>query len=76
MKSTREIAKWAVDMAEKDDIDYNEKIQQLENMISWHLNDAFKIIKNINETSLNNADRSKRIIDLEAQYGIPKTHLI
>ena len=47
-----------------------------EMFINWFLEDLFKMIKNINETSLPGKDRTDRIIELETKYGIPKTHLL
>lgn len=47
-----------------------------EMFIKWFLDDLFKMIKNINETSLPGIDRTNRIIELGAKYGIPKTHII
>jgi len=44
--------------------------------IEWYLNDVFAVLKNINETSLNNIDRAQRLIELEVRFGIPKTHTI
>ena len=53
-----------------------ELIGYIENFISWQIDDALKMIKNINETSLNEKDRVNRLIELEQKYGIPKTHLL
>lgn len=50
--------------------------EAVENQLMWYLDDVFKVINNINETSLDNMDRARRLIDLEAKYGIPKTHNI
>jgi hypothetical protein len=44
--------------------------------ISWWLDDVFKLINNIDQTSLNSIDRAERLIELEKKFGIPKTHLI
>lgn len=48
----------------------------LEIQVAWYLNDVFKVVKNINETSLDDLDRTRRFISLERNFGIPKTHLI
>ena len=53
-----------------------EGIRFIENQISWQMNDAFRVIKNIDQTSLNKEDRAGRLIELEEKFGIPKTHLI
>jgi len=45
-------------------------------ILSWYLDDVFRTITNINQTSLNRVDRGQRLIDLEEKYGIPKTHNI
>ncbi len=41
-----------------------------------YLDEVFKIVKDINTTSLNADDRFKRIVELESKYDIPKTHLV
>lgn len=46
------------------------------NALRYLLDDALKMIKNINETSLPGHDRTQRIIDLEKKFGIPKTHIL
>ncbi|GEM_PF-4576989 len=51
-------------------------LQSMTNSISYYLDDVFKLLKNINETSFNKHDRARRIIDMEAKYSIPKTHII
>lgn len=48
----------------------------IERQLQRYLDDVFKLIKNIDETSLNSQDRFRRIIELEQKYGIPKTYLI
>ena len=53
-----------------------ERLQEIDNMIRWHLDDVFKLIKNINDTSVNETDRQDRLLYAESMYGIPKTHLI
>lgn len=50
--------------------------ENIENRITWYINDVLKVLKNINETSVNKQDRAKRLIDLEEKFGIPKTHSI
>ncbi len=59
----------------KDETDA-QKEAWITNVISYWLDDAFKLIKNIDQTSLNDTDRFKRIIEIEEKFGIPKTHLI
>ena len=44
--------------------------------IKYLIDDVLKMIKNINETSLPGADRTKRIIEMETKFGIPKTHIL
>lgn len=53
-----------------------EAVLYIENQISWQMDEAFKMIKNIDQTSFNKQDRAERLIELEAKFGIPKTHLI
>ena len=79
MESNRKIAERLV----SDCLDNNipkrtrpEMIIHVENCISWAMDDALKVIRNIENTSLNKLDRAARFIDLENKYGIPKTHLI
>ena len=48
----------------------------IERQLQRYLDDVFKLIKNIDETSFNSEDRFRRIIELEEKYGIPKTYLI
>ena len=75
--SNEDLATKIVDMVlNKSDIKRSQMIANAENWISWQMDDAFKIIKNINQTSLNSTDRTQRLIDLEIKFGIPKTHLI
>ncbi len=45
-------------------------------ILAYHLDDVFKAIKNINETSLNQSDRFARILELEKKFGVPKTHIV
>jgi len=79
MESNRKLAKRLVD-----DCLYNnlpkrtkaEMINHFESSITWAMDDAFKIIRNIENTSLNKMDKAARFIELENKYGIPKTHLI
>jgi hypothetical protein len=73
-KSNRELAEDIISMINHE-CDRNKLIQSIENRISWQMNDAFKMIKNINETSISETDRVSRIIELEQKFGIPKTHL-
>lgn len=53
-----------------------EAVLYIENQISWQMDEAFKMIKNIDQTSFNKQDRAERLIELESKFGIPKTHLI
>lgn len=45
-------------------------------MVTWYLGDLFKILKNINDTSLNEDDRKVRLMAIEKKYGIPIKNLI
>ena len=76
--SNEDLATNIVDMVlnKNADMKRSQMIAHAENLISWQMDDAFKIIKNINQTSLNSTDRTQRLIDLEIKFGIPKTHLI
>ena len=51
-------------------------VNAISNSIAWHIDDALKVVKNINETSVNKQDRVDRLIELEQKFGIPKTHLL
>lgn len=51
-------------------------IEWVDQQIRYHIQDALKLIKNINETSMNEADRQKRIIAMEDEFGISKTHIL
>lgn len=42
----------------------------------YWLDDALKLVKNIKETSLGEADLQRRLIEAETKFGIPKTHLL
>lgn len=43
----------------------------------WYLiDDAFALIKNINETSLPGSDRINRIMELKTKYGLPVKNLL
>jgi len=76
MKSTQSIAEAVYNQAVNKQLTRKEKIKTIENFISWHINDILKLIKNINETSVNKQDRIDRIYQAEKEYGIPKTHLL
>lgn len=45
------------------------------NSISYFWQDATKVLKNINETSVNPDDRGKRLIKLEEDFGLSKTYI-
>lgn len=45
------------------------------NIISF-IDDIFKVIKNINETSLNESDRAERLLKLSQRTGIAYINLI
>lgn len=56
--------------------DDDRRLLAIKEQITWFVDDILKMVKNINETSLPGADRTNRIIELEAKYGIPKTHIL
>lgn len=72
MESTSEFASRVIRHVKELSLNENE----LENQLAYFLDDIFKLIKNIDQTSLNSLDRSQRLIEAEKKYGIPKTHLI
>lgn len=72
MESTSEFAHRVIWQVKE--LSMNEK--ELENKLTYFLDDVFKLIKNIDQTSLNSLDRAQRLIKAEEKYGIPKTHLI
>jgi hypothetical protein len=49
---------------------------QVDRIIKWYLDDVFKLIKNINETSTSDSDKQIRIKELQSKYGIPVQHLL
>lgn len=51
-------------------------VESVASMIRHYIDDVLKVIKNINETSLNSDDRLKRLCELEVKYGISKTHIL
>lgn len=53
----------------------NHYAECLDFVISAHVQDVLKAVKNINETSINNSDRWQRLIDLEEKYEVSKTHI-
>jgi len=53
-----------------------ERVAFIMDSMRYLLDDAFKLAKNIRETSLPGADLQKRLIDAEIKFGIPKTHLL
>jgi hypothetical protein len=77
-RSNEELAKDILELVKRniDDMPESEIVSYIENFISWQIDDALKLIKNINETSYNKFDRAQRLIELEQKYGIPKTHLL
>lgn len=44
---------------------------QVEERIKWWVGDIIKLIDNINQTSVNEADKKLRLEALEAKTGIP-----
>lgn len=79
MESNRKLAERLVDDCLNNNIPKRTKaqmIQHFENSITWAMDDVFKVIKNIHDTSLDKMDAASRFIELENKYGIPKTHLI
>ena len=44
--------------------------------INWFMEEIFKLIKHINESSLNDSDREKRLNELKEKFGIPINHLL
>lgn len=54
----------------------SERTVYIMNQLKYLLDDAFKLVKNINETSLPGKDRTDRLIEIESKLGIPKTHLL
>jgi hypothetical protein len=76
MKNSQEIAKLLYGFANDKTLNKWDRIKKIENELSWHINDVLKLIKNINETSVNEQDRVERLIHAEHTYGIPKTHLL
>lgn len=53
-----------------------EDAEILRESLQYFIGDVLKMVKNINETSLNGRDRLERVIELEKRFGIPKTNLI
>lgn len=51
-------------------------VNDIEFLIQHHFDDATKVLKNINKTSLNDNDRFSRIVDFEQTFGLSKTHLV
>jgi uncharacterized pyridoxamine 5'-phosphate oxidase family protein len=76
MNSNLELSEIILKKATDNTLKKSEKLYYIEKFIAWHLNDCFKLIKNINETSLNSIDKAQRLIQIEKEYGIPKTHLL
>ena len=79
MESNRKLAERLVDDCLNNNLPSRTKaemIHHFENSITWAMDDAFKVIRNIQKTSLNKMDAAARFIGLEDKYGIPKTHLI
>ena len=75
-RSNMEVARHFIKIMGDKTTTVSQKVTHMENEISWQQNDAFKTLKNINETSLNKDDRTQRIYDLESKFGIPKTHIL
>jgi hypothetical protein len=75
MESIRKVAERIIELAPHSS-SKEDAINAVRINIEYLIDDIFKLVKNINQTSLNDSDRIKRIIELEEKYGIPKTHLI
>lgn len=43
----------------------------IEQSVKWYLEDVFKIVKNVLDTCLNEADKADRLVYLEKKFGIP-----
>lgn len=74
IQKSKEIVEFVTGFGKENTNDKNTSI--IQQNISWWLDDIFKIVKNIDQTSLNKFDRTQRLIELESKYGIPKTHLL
>lgn len=78
MESIDTFATKLIDSLERDK-HASTKIEKISTVVYWtrhYMEDVFKLLKNINDTSLPGSDRTKRIIELETKYGIPKTHIL
>ena len=78
MESIEVLAERIVEHFNKDLAEFDKALFKnwVASQVRWHLEDCFKLVKNINETSVNRHDRSARLIEAELKYGIPKTHLL
>ena len=79
MESNRKLAERLVAVCLDNNIYKRTRSQMVidtERSIEYHLDDVLKVVRNIQDTSLNKIDAATRFIELENKYGIPKTHLI
>lgn len=77
MRTIDELVKLVLEQARKtDEVGYNHAEGNIKHSITWHIDDVLKMIKNINDTSLPGVDRTNRIIEFEAKYGVSKTHIL
>jgi hypothetical protein len=76
MRNNRQLAEGFYKVFKNKSLLPSQKLKEIENQIAWHIDDVLKLIKNINETSVNEQDRVDRLIHAEHTYGIPKTHLL
>lgn len=75
MESIRKVAERIVELSPSAP-DKETCINAVRQNIAYLIDDVLKMVKNINETSLPGSDRTNRILELEAKYGIPKTHIL
>lgn len=75
-KTATRINEHLADYYSRPDTTPTDRAQYIKDQIKYVLDDVFKILKNINQTSLGEEDRNRRIHDLQTKYGIPITHLI
>lgn len=52
------------------------KVRSIREEIRWFAEDALKLARNINETSVGPKDRLERLIDMEHRMGISKSPLL
>lgn len=77
MLTTDELVKRIIEEARRPvNLDMDFAAGNIKHLITWHMDDVLKMVKNINETSLAGSDRINRVIEFESKYGVPKTHII